>query len=234
VTGTGSAPVVAKLAKEAGALTVAFATKPFKGEGKMRLEAAEQGLAKLSRFADTVITISNDKLLDISPKLPLNDAFKVLDELLMHSIKALVEMVTKPGLVNVDFNDLKTIMQGGGVSVIGIGSSSDPSNKVEEAVDGVINCPLIEYDIGKATGALIKVTGGPDMTLMEAEKVTEILQSKINPGARIIWGAAVEPDMKGSMNVMVVLTGVESPQIFGRDKTLDNEIGKDLGIDMLR
>ena len=220
-TGTGSAPVVAQLAKSAGAMVIAFATKPFKGEGKRRMEEAEMGLARLSSVADTVVVISNDRLLEMAPKLPLNQAFLVLDELLMDSMKSIIELVTKPGLVNLDYNDLKTIIDGGGVSVMGLGESdASGGERVDDAVNAVLNCPLLEYDIKNATGALVKITGGPDMTLAEAEKVAEIIQSRVNPNTRLIWGASVDPEMKGIVKVMLVVTGVSSKQLVGRsDRT---------------
>jgi cell division protein FtsZ len=238
-TGTGTAPVVAQLAKQAGAMVIAFVTKPFKGEGKRRMEEADMGLARLSAVADTVVTISNDRLLEMAPKLPLNQAFLVLDELLMDSMKSIIELITKPGLVNLDYNDLKTIIEGGGVSVMGLGESDAPGGeRVDEAVNAVLNCPLLEYDIRNATGALVKITGGADMTLAEAEKVAEIIGSKVNPNTRMIWGAAVEPEMKGTVKVMLVVTGVTSKQLVGRsDRTaLQYSAGRPQpgGLDMVR
>jgi len=231
-TGTGSAPYVANLAKQTGALTIVFATKPFKGEGSNRANLAQAGLERLASVSDTVVAISNDKLLELSPKLPLNKAFMVLDELLMNSIKAMIELVTKPGLVNLDFNDLRTIMEGGGVSMIGIGSSDEQGERAEMAVKEVLSCPLLEYDISTASGALIKVSGGPDMTLQEAEKAAELIQAKINPNARIIWGAGVEPDLEGMIRVMLVVTGVKSKDIVGRG---DLPVGSgNLNIDQVR
>ena len=135
----------------------------------------------------------------------------------MNSIKAMIELVTKPGLVNLDYNDLRTIMEGGGVSMIGIGSSDEAGERAEMAVKEVLSCPLLEYDISTASGALIKVSGGDDMTLQEAEKVAELIQQKINPNARIIWGAGVEPDLEGTIRVMLVVTGVKSKNIVGKD-----------------
>ena len=234
-TGTGSAPYVAHLAKASGALTICFATKPFKGEGMNRANLAQAGLERLCMVSDTVVTISNDKLLQISPKLPLNKAFMVLDELLMNAIKALIELITKPGLVNLDYNDLRTIMEGGGVSMIGIGSSNEPGERADLAVKEVLSCPLLEYDISTATGALIKVTGGPDMTIQEAERVAELVQNKIPPNSRIIWGASVDPDLEGTIRVMVVVTGVKSKDIVGRSSQPSyGTSGKGLDIDSVR
>ncbi len=213
-TGTGSAPVVAQIAKELGALTIAICTLPFTAEGRMRFENAMWGLEKLKQYVDTVITIPNDKLLELVPRLPLNLAFKVADEILMRSIKGLAEMITKPGLVNLDFNDLKTIMKGGGVAMIGLGES-DSENRAEEAIREALNSPLIEADISEANGALINVVGGENMTVKEAESVAEYVQSQISKGARMIWGASIDPSLGNTLRVMVVVTGVKSPYIQG-------------------
>src|SRR3989304_5302802 len=160
-TGTGGAPVVAQLAKEAGALTIAVCTFPFRAEGAIRAENAEYGLEKLRAFADTGVVIPNDKLLEIVPRLALNAAFRVADDVLMRGIKGITEVITRPGLVNLDFNDIKTIMKGGGVAMIGLGES-DSDNRAEEAIEEAINSPLIDVDISAATGALVNVTGGDE------------------------------------------------------------------------
>ncbi len=215
-TGTGAAPVIAEIAKEQGALTVAVCTTPFKAEGISRMENAEWGLGRLKSIADTVITVPNDKLLDLVPRLSINKAFKIADEVLTRSIKGITEIVTKPGLVNLDFNDLKTIMEGAGVAMIGMGED-DSENRAEKAIEEAINSPLLEVDISGANAALVNVVGGNDMTVSEAEKVAEIVESKIGQNARIIWGASIEPALDKTLRVMVVITGVKSKQIFGRD-----------------
>ena len=222
-TGTGSAPIVAQIAKELGALTIAVCTLPFKAEGQMRWENAMWGLDKIKEIVDTVITIPNDRLLDLVPRLPLNVAFKVADELLMRAIKGIAEMITKPGLVNLDFNDLKTIMKGGGVAMIGMGES-DSENRAEDAIKESLNSPLIEADISGATGALVDVVGGENMTVKEAESVAEYVQSRISDGARMIWGASVDPTLGNMIQVMVVITGVKSPYIHGREIMKNKEI----------
>ena len=214
-TGTGAAPVVAQLAKETGALTIVFATKPFSAEGKSRMDNADHGLNRLRSIADTVVTIPNDRLLEMVPNLPINAAFKIVDELLNHSIKGLIEMVTKPGLVNLDYNDLRTIMQHAGIAVVGIGESIDKNNRAREAVESAITSPLLEYDVSQASGVLVKVTGGPDMTLQEAQEVAALIGAKVQPGARIIWGASVEPEYQGKISVMIVLTGVTGSELAG-------------------
>jgi cell division protein FtsZ len=229
-TGTGSAPYIAQIAKEHGALTIAICTYPFRAEGIVRAENAEWGLDRLRNVADTVIVIPNDKLLEIVPKLSLNAAFKVADEVLMRAIKGITEIVTKPGLVNLDFNDIKTVMKSGGVAMIGLGESDD-DDRALTAVNEAINSPLIEFDISEATAALVNVTGGPNMSVMEAEQVAEVIQSKINSNARIIWGAAVDETLGETIRVMVVITGVKSKHIFGPSK---DRKGKELGLDFIK
>jgi cell division protein FtsZ len=216
-TGTGSAPVVAEVAKKTNAgnpLTIAVCTLPFASEGLVRMENAMWGLERLRSSVDTVITIPNDRLLELVPRLPIQTAFKVADSVLARAIRGITEIITKPGLVNLDFNDLRTIMKGGGVALIGIGES-ESENRAEDAVLEAINSPLLRVDIAGATGALINVTGGPDMTVTEAQKAAEVVQKAVSPTARIIWGAAVDPTMQSTIRVMLVVTGVKSPQIYG-------------------
>ncbi len=232
-TGTGSAPIIAKLAKDSSALTIAIVTSPFAAEGTVRAENAEYGLEKLRQVADTVIMIPNDKLLELVPRLALNDAFKVADEILMRSIKGITEIVTKPGLVNLDFADMKTIMKGGGVAMIGLGEASG-ENKAAEAVNEALNSPLLEVDVSNATGALINVTGGPGMTVGEAQAVAELVYSRVNPNARIIWGAMIDPTLDATMRVMLVLTGVKSDQIMGPGMAWGSRISNEYGIDFVR
>ena len=229
-TGTGSAPFVSQIAKEMGSLTIAICTSPFKAEGAIRSENAEWGLERLRNVADTVIVIPNDKLLELVPKLSLNAAFKVADEVLVRSIKGITEVITKPGLVNLDFNDLKTIMKGGGVAMIGLGEG-EGEDRAGDAVLEAINSPLIDVDISGANGALVNVVGGPDMTVSEAEKVAEIIQTKISPSARLIWGAAIDPVMEKKIRVMVVLTGVKSKHILG---PADNVGTKSIDMDFIK
>jgi cell division protein FtsZ len=229
-TGTGAAPFIAQLAKEMGALTIAICTSPFKAEGAIRAENAEWGLERLRNVADTVIVIPNDKLLELVPRLSLNAAFKVADEVLVRSIKGITEVITKPGLVNLDFNDLKTIMKGGGVAMIGLGEG-EGEERANDAVNEAINSPLIDVDISGANGALVNVVGGNDMTVSEAEKVAEMIQTKISPSARIIWGAAIDQTLEKKMRVMVVLTGVKSKHILG---PADNVQTKNIDMDFIK
>jgi cell division protein FtsZ len=227
-TGTGSAPVVARIARELNALTIAIVTQPFSAEGVVRMQNAEYGLDKLQEHTDTVIVIPNDRLLEIVPRLPLNAAFKVADEILMRSIKGITEIITKVGLVNLDFADLKTIMKGGGVAMIGIGESDD-DDRAMKAVNAALDSPLLEVDISNATGALVNVSGGENMTVSEAELVAEEINKRINPQARLIWGAQIDPELQDTIRVMLVITGVKSKQIFGKSirKTGDSRFGID-------
>ena len=229
-TGTGSAPIVAQICKEAGALTIGVVTLPFSVEGVIRMENAESGLKRLRDICDTVIVIPNDKLLDIVPNLSLNSAFKVADEVLMRSIKGITEMITMPGLVNLDFADLKTVMKRGGVAMIGLGEA-EGENKAVNAVVEALNSPLLEVDISEATGALVNVTGGEDMTISEAERVVEEIYSRVDPNARIIWGTTIDPTLKRNIRAMLVITGVKSKQILGpSQKSFENQ---EFGIDFV-
>jgi len=230
-TGTGSGPVVARIAREMGALSIAIVTKPFEAEGVVRMQNAEYGLDRLIDVVDTVIVIPNDKLLEIVPRLALNAAFKVADEILMRSIKGIIEIITKVGLVNLDFADLKTIMKGGGVAMIGLGEA-DAEDRATEAVNEALNSPLLEVDVSEATGALVNVSGGEDMTVTEAEKVASEIHKRINPQAKIIWGAQIDPSLEHTIRVMLVVTGVKSKQIFGPSS--GKRVESSFGIDFIR
>lgn len=214
-TGTGSAPVVAQAAQDEGALTIAVVTTPFTAEGEVRRTNAEAGLERLRDVADTVIVVPNDRLLQSVGNLPVEQAFRVADEVLMRSVKGITELITKPGLVNLDFADVRTVMEKGGVAMIGLGES-DSENKAEESVTKALRSPLLDVNIEGATSALVNVTGGNDMTIDEAEGVVEEIYERIDAEARIIWGTSVDEDLEGMMRTMIVVTGVESPQIYGK------------------
>lgn len=210
-TGTGVAPIVAEVAKHQKSLVISIVTLPFSAEGKVRMDNALYGINKLRKVSDTTIVIPNDKLLEIVPRLPLDQAFKVADEILMESLKGLTEIITRPGLVNLDYSDIQTIMHEGGVAMIGIGDSTGGKATVEEAVKEAITSPLIEADISTARGALVRIVGGEDMTISQAETAVRIVQESVNPMARIVWGASIDPTLYGEFKVLVVLTGVNSP-----------------------
>jgi cell division protein FtsZ len=218
-TGTGSAPVVAKLSQKNGALTIGVVTMPFKSEGKMRMENAKRGLDRLRGNCDTLAVIMNDRLLELVPKLPLNAAFRVADELLMSAIKGLTETITKPGMVNIDFSDIMTVMKGAGMALIGMGESEQKdTDRMKVAISQALESPLLgDLDLKTAKGAIVRVMGGEDMTIMEAEGAAEMVSEAISPRARMIWGCTIEPELKGKVKVMVVLTGIEDHQLFGPD-----------------
>jgi len=226
-TGGGSAPIVADTAKKMGALTVAIVTMPFAMEGKRIYENAMEGLENLDGVTDTIIIIPNDKLLEIVPDVSLATAFKVADEILVNAVKGITELVTKPGLVNVDFADVKAVMEAGGLSLIGMGES-DTENRAIESVERALNNPLITVDINGATGALINVMGGPDLTIKEAHQIVETVCTNLSPDAKIIWGAKISKDIRDAVKTLVIVTGVKSPQIFGGEKTWSKERKKDI------
>ena len=231
-TGTGSAPVVAKAARDSGALTIAIVTTPFTAEGEVRRTNAEAGLERLRDVSDTVIVVPNDRLLDAVGKLPVRQAFKVSDEVLMRSVKGITELITKPGLVNLDFADVRTVMEKGGVAMIGLGES-DSESKAQDSVKSALRSPLLDVDISGANSALVNVTGGADMSIEEAEGVVEEIYERIDPDARIIWGTSVDDGLEGTMRTMIVVTGVQSPQIYGTNDVADPAATEDEDIDFV-
>ena len=236
-TGTGSAHVIAKIAKDMGAIVIGTVTLPFKIE-RSRIDKAEYGLRLLRDNADTVIAIDNNRLVQIAGNLPVNQAFAVANELVATMIKGIVEIIAVPSLVNVDFADVKAIMNGGGVAAIGIGVS-DTNSRVEEAVKAALNNPLLEIKYEGATGALIHVEGGTDMTLDEVSRVGELVTETMDQDANVIWGARVNEDMKGKLTVMTIITGVSSPWIVGKNDGRLASAGKskafndDLGLELI-
>jgi cell division protein FtsZ len=231
-TGTGSAPVVAQAARESGALTIAVVTTPFTAEGEVRRTNAEAGLERLRDVADTVIVVPNDRLLESVGKLPVRQAFKVADEVLMRSVKGITELITKQGLVNLDFADVQTVMERGGVAMIGLGES-DSEKKAQDSVRSALRSPLLDVDISGANSALVNVTGGTDMAIEEAEGVVEEIYERIDPEARIIWGTSIDESLEGTMRTMIVVTGVESPQIYGQGEASVPEADRKQEIDFV-
>lgn len=234
-TGTGAAPEVAKLAKKQGALTIGIVTLPFTIEGRKRIENARDGLERLESIVDTLIVIPNDKLLELAPELPLHTAFKIADEILTNAVKGITELVTTSGLVNLDFADVKTIMVNGGVSLIGMGES-DSQQRAIDAVEKAIQNPLLDVDILNASGALVNVIGGPDMSLDEYKTIIGEIGDKLSPDARLIGGAQISDDMAKSIRVLLIATGVKSSQILGHPgETIESikhkEIEEELGIE---
>ncbi|MEM2728063.1 MAG: cell division protein FtsZ [Candidatus Bathyarchaeia archaeon] len=211
-TGTGAAPVVAKVAREKGAIVIGVVTMPFKIE-KGRINIALKGLNEMRRECDTVIVIDNNKLMWLVPHLPINEAFKVGDQVLANMIKGITEVVSMPSLINLDFADFRTIMKRGGVAIAGIGESNAP-NRAEDAVQKALRMPLLDVDYSGANGALIHITGDENLTIEEANMVGEIVTQLMSDDALVIWGARVDPNLKGALRVTLVMTGVKSPYLL--------------------
>ncbi len=236
-TGTGAAPIVAKVAKDLGAIVIGAVTMPFKIEGA-RVDKAEEGLKKLRKACDTVIVIDNNRLIELAGQLPLRQAFGVANELVATMIKGIVEMITdETALVHRDFADVKAVMTGGGVAVIGVGES-DTENRVDEAVKRALNNPLLDVSYEGAQGALIQITGGPDMTLADVNRIGELITQNLDPDAMVTWGATVDESMSGKIRVMTIITGVKSPYILGPESHRNNvekakRISDELGIEIL-
>jgi len=235
-TGTGASPVLAEISKKLGALTVGVVTLPFSMEGKQRMDNATYGLEKLEKIVDTLIVIPNDKLLEIVPDVSLTTAFKIADEILVNSVKGITELVTKPGLINLDFADVKAVMGEGGIAMIGMGAS-DTENRAIEAVERALNNPLLDVDIQGAKGALINISGGSDITIKECQEVVDAVSSKLDPNAKIIWGAQIDKTLGDTLRCLIIVTGVQSPQIFGKEKSFKLERKKKeestLGIEII-
>jgi cell division protein FtsZ len=235
-TGTGAAPVVADIAKKVGALTVGIVTMPFTMEGNQRRRNAQTGLENLESVVDTLIVVPNDKLLEIVPDVSIVTAFKVADEILVNAVKGIAELITKPGLVNLDFADVRAVMTSGGLAMIGMGES-DSENRAVESVEKSLSNPLLDVEIDGATGALINVCGGEGVTIRECQEIVEAVNNKINPDAKIIWGAQIDKALGDTVRTMLIITGVKSAQIYGPGKTYtqqkQKEIEKVLGIDFV-
>ncbi|MEK6899222.1 MAG: cell division protein FtsZ [Nanoarchaeota archaeon] len=234
-TGTGSAPVIAQLAKESGAVVIAVVTMPFECE-RARLDKAEFGLQELREVVDTAIVIDNNRLVDIAGNLPMEQAFAVANELVSTMIKGIVETITLPSLINLDYADVSAVMKGGHVAVIGVGES-DTSMRVDEAVRQALTHPLLDVDYRGATGALIHITCGPDFKLDEFSGVGQLVTENLSPDAQVIMGARINKDFGGKVRVITIMTGVKSPYVLGKDREpapgARSEMS-DLGIEVFR
>lgn len=210
-TGTGASPVVAEISKEAGILTIAVVTKPFSFEGRKRMQVAEEGLKLLQEKIDTMIVIPNDKLLHVvKERTPLIDAFKMADDILRQGVQGISDLITVPGLINLDFADVKTIMQNAGSALMGIGVSSG-EKRAQEAAQLAISSPLLETTIDGAKGVLFNVTGGQDLSLMEVNEAAEMIAKVVDPEANIIFGAVIDERMKEEIRITVLATGFGRP-----------------------
>ena len=210
-TGTGAAPVVAELAREKGCIVVGVITMPFRHE-KGRFDYAIEGLNKIRKTTHTTVIIDNNKLMDLVPQLPINTAFTFADSILANMVKGIVETIALPSLINLDFADFRTIMTKGDVAIVGIGQSNSPE-RAEEAARNALDHMLLDVDYTGADGALIHVSGGPDMSLGEAVRAAECVTEMMDDKAMVIWGSRVDPNMNDMLRVTLVLTGIKSPQL---------------------
>jgi cell division protein FtsZ len=208
-TGTGAAPVVAEIAKNVGALTIGVVTKPFRFEGRPRQEIAEQGLEQLKEHVDTLIVIPNDKLLELGDKrMTFEAAFRAADEVLHQGIQGISELITVPGLINLDFADVRAIMADGGAALMAVGYGRGETRAIEAAEHAVAS-PLLDVTIDGAKGVLFNVTGGSDLTLMEVNEAAEIIAGMVDPNANIIFGAVIDPSMEDEVRITVIATGFD-------------------------
>ncbi|MFW6458771.1 MAG: cell division protein FtsZ [Halodesulfurarchaeum sp.] len=212
-TGTGSAPVVSQIAKEQGAIVVGMVSTPFNVE-RARTVKAEEGLERLRAEADSIIVLDNNRLLDYVPNLPIGKAFSVMDQIIAETVKGISETITQPSLINLDYADMTAIMNQGGVAVMLVGETQD-KNKTEEVVKDAMNHPLLDVDYRGASGGLVHITGGPDLTLKEAEGIADNITERLDAAANVIWGARIQENYKGKVRVMAIMTGVQSAQVLG-------------------
>ena len=235
-TGTGAAPVIAHLAKETGAVVIGVVTMPFEAE-KARVDKAEFGLQELRESTDTCIVLDNNRLVDIAGQLPIEQAFAVANELISTMIKGIVETITLPSLINLDYADVSAIMKNGNMAVIGIGEA-DTQNRVVEAVQQALTHPLLDVDYKGATGALIHVTCGPDLKLEEFDVIGRSVSDNLSPDAQVIIGARISKEFTGKVRVITIMTGVKSPYVLGKaveEKAFHSSREmSDLGIDVWR
>lgn len=213
-TGTGAAPILAEVAKECGALTVGIVTKPFSFEGRKRMKQAEEGIARLAEHVDTLIVIPNDRLRDAISGAPLQEAFRAADDVLRQGVKGISDIITRPGLVNVDFADVRSVMTMAGTALLGIGVGSGRSRAVE-AAQAAISSPLLEAArIDGAKGCVINISGGKDMTLEDMTTASEVIYDVVDPDANIIVGAVVDEKLEGEIHVTVIATGFEAGSTY--------------------
>ena len=212
-TGTGAAPVISDIAKEQGAIVVGMVSTPFNVE-RARTVKAEEGLERLRNTADSIIVLDNNRLLDYVPNLPIGKAFSVMDQIIAETVKGISETITQPSLINLDYADMSTIMNQGGVAVMLVGETQD-KNKTQEVVSDAMNHPLLDVDYRGASGGLVHITGGPDLTLKEAEGIANNITERLEASANVIWGARIQDEYKGKVRVMAIMTGVQSAQVLG-------------------
>lgn len=212
-TGTGAAPVVAKIAKDLGALTIGVVTKPFRFEGPVRNRQADEGLKRLREQVDALIIIPNDKLLQVVQRMTsMLDAFKIADDVLRQGVQGIADLITVPGLINLDFADVKTIMMNSGSAMMGIGRATG-ENRAVEAANQAIASPLLEETIHGATGVILNITGGEDLSLHEVHNAADVIYGAVDPDANILFGSVIDENMKDALMVTVIATGFRRPAV---------------------
>ncbi len=216
-TGTGAAPIVARVLKESGAIVVGVVTIPFALE-RVRLETARRGIDRLRHNLDTLIVIDNQRLVKLYPNLPIEKTFALADEITAKAVRGITEAITQPSLVNTDFADVRTIMRGGGLAMISVGEASG-TNRVEEVVARTLKNKLLDVDYENATGILLHITGGTDMTLGEANTIGSKLTESASPNANVIWGARLDPSYNGKVEVIAIFTGVSGSSVLGNNES---------------
>lgn len=222
-TGTGAAPIIARLAKDLGALTIAVVTKPFRFEGPVRTRQADEGIENLKQHVDALITIPNDKLLDVVEKMTsLVDAFKVADNILRQGVQGIADLITIPGLINLDFADVKTIMKDSGSAMMGIGRASGEGRAIE-AANQAVSSPLLEQTINGATGVLLNITGGDSLTLQEVHLAADVIYNTVNPNANIVFGSVVNDSMYDEIAITVIATGFDNNDSLSAISTPETE-----------
>jgi len=243
-TGTGAAPIVAEIARRKGTVVVGVVATPFR-MGKYRTGFVTEALSQMRMSCDTVVLVDNDAILKAIPQLPLSEAQKLTDHVLTNTIKGIVETLSEPSMVNLDLGGFKTVVREGGMAVVGVGESDAP-NRAEEAVRNAWNGPLLDADFVSAKGALIHVSGDPNMTVQEVDRVKDFVTERIGPDARIVWGAQTSPSSEG-LQVTLVMTGIDSfykrygvenvmPELFDIESSYDEPeraLAVDLGLDQI-
>ncbi|MGA3020351.1 MAG: cell division protein FtsZ [Candidatus Micrarchaeales archaeon] len=222
-TGTGAMPVVARIAKEAGAIVIGIVTLPFSLE-RVRLDAARKGVEKLKQNVDTVVVIDNQKLVSLYPNLPIEKTFMLADEITAKAVRGITETITQPSLINLDFADVRTIMSAGGLAMISVGTGQG-SNKVGDSVNSTLKNKLLDVDYSKASGVLLHIIGGPDLTLGEANEIATKLTDRIATNANVTWGARLDPDYMGKVEIIGIFTGVEGSSVTGKASEEENNLG---------
>ena len=237
-TGTGAAPVISRIAKSLGVLTVSICTLPFDVEGRNKSLHAKEGLRRLYESSDTTIVVPNEKLIEIAPELSLKEAFLVADEILIRAVKGVTEIINRPGDVNVDYADIRRVLGEGGAAIIGLGESNSPEGRAKEAVEDALNNPLLEVDIRTAKSVLLNITGGPDLNLKQTEEVIRAVTDQLSSDIVVKFGVLIDPDLSGVIRSTIIVSGVRSPYIISNiqdasslESDFDLEEELDLGID---